>query len=105
MASAFYFNLRPGERQGWQLAERDEMDHTVRELKYKQMPPFKRGDCVIDDNGEIGYCISDFTSAEWDAAGNLIVWHTRIRYRWDMPSYGKTRNVEAGEISAYVEKG
>ena len=65
----------------------------------KQLPPFNRGDEVMDDNAEIGYVLENHIDATWDAAGNLTNWHTRIHYRWDQPSYGLTRVVSEGEIS------
>ena len=67
-------------------------------MQNKQLPPFKRGDEVIDDNAEIGYVLENYIDATWDASGNLTNWHTRIHYRWDQPSYGLTRVVSEGEI-------
>ena len=69
----------------------------------KEQPPFKRGDCVIDDNGEIGYCLWGHTSAHWDENGKLVMWGTRINYRWDQDSYGETRQVINGDIEPYNE--
>ena len=68
-------------------------------MQNKQLPPFNRGDEVIDDNAEIGYVLENYIDATWDAAGNITNWHTRIHYRWDQPSYGLTRVVSEGEIS------
>ena len=68
-------------------------------MQNKQLPPFNRGDEVIDDNAEIGYVLENYIDATWDAAGNLTNGHTRIHYRWDQPSYGLTRVVSEGEIS------
>jgi hypothetical protein len=70
----------------------------------KQLPPFKRGDEVIDDNAEIGYILEEYIDATWDAAGNLRNWHTTMRYRWDQPSYGKTRVVSEGEVSLLTQR-
>ena len=66
-----------------------------------QSPPFQKGDCVIDDNGEIGYVTTPFTSATWNADGTLRDWHTTIRFRWDQSSYGKERSVSDGEIEKW----
>lgn len=73
-------------------------------MQNKQLPPFNRGDEVIDDNAEIGYVLENYIDATWDAAGNLTNWHTRIHYRWDQPSYGLTRVVSEGEISLLTQR-
>lgn len=65
--------------------------------------PFKRGDCVIDDNGEIGYVLQSHTSATWDPDGKLTQWTTNMNYRWDQDSYGETRRVTDGEITLYSD--
>ena len=73
-------------------------------MQNKQLPPFNRGDEVMDDNAEIGYVLENYIDATWDAAGNLTNWHTRIHYRWDQPSYGLTRVVSEGEISLLTQR-
>ncbi len=73
-------------------------------MQNKQLPPFNRGDEVIDDNAEIGYVLENYIDATWDAAGNITNWHTRIHYRWDQPSYGLTRVVSEGEISLLTQR-
>lgn len=72
-------------------------------MKRMEQFPYKRGDCVIDDNGEIGYVLQSHTSATWNPDGKLAQWTTTINYRWDQHSYGKTRRVTADEISLYTE--
>ncbi len=73
-------------------------------MQNKQLPPFNRGDEVIDDNAEVGYVLENYIDATWDAAGNLTNWHTRIHFRWDQPSYGLTRVVSEGEISLLTKR-
>ncbi len=68
----------------------------------KKTYPYKRGDCVVDDNGEIGFVLYEMTAAEWSPEGELVSWHTQIRYRWDQSSYGETRRVSREEIEPYT---
>jgi len=63
--------------------------------------PFKRGDRVIDDNGETG-TIFEAGSAQWNAEGKLEEYSFRMRYDWDMDSYGKERSVSKGEFSSLL---
>ena len=70
-------------------------------MKFEEKYPFKKGDEVIDDNGEIGYCLESYFSAEWSSDGKLVSWRLRIHYRWDQPSYGKVRSVSEGEITMF----
>jgi len=73
-------------------------------MDYAEGFPFKRGDEVIDDNGEIGYCLESYSSAHWSASGELLSWSLRMHYRWDQPSYGKTRSVSEGEIDLLLNE-
>ena len=61
--------------------------------------PFHQGDKVIDDNGEIAFVTDDFISFSYDADGTITDWGSRIRYQWDQPSYGKTRDIRLGELA------
>lgn len=66
--------------------------------------PLREGDRVIDDNGEFG-TVYQLTSMTTEADGSLFEWSARIRYDYNMPSYGKTRSVSNGEVSKILEDG
>jgi len=65
----------------------------------KEPLPFKRGDRVIDDDGETGTVV-DFVGGTWNPEGRLTHAAFTVRPDWDQPSYGKEKRLTRDQMDA-----